>query len=174
MANQSFQCLSTLFYEWLLSENALKLAANHLQMPLLVIYLDVCASLIDRHLCFYTQKMPRRLRSMNVQTVHAGLRSGRRQNNGKKIEAKRKGNVSPLLPPRSCCSSSMFAWCSHPQRRRSVKFVLAWPFHSAGTFTAPQYISKHLLSPLPVLSCIIFFHPATSKLFPCLFPLGEF
>lgn len=61
-----------------------------------------CSALVFLH----TKKRPGDLRSMNVlKTVHAGLRCGRRQNNGKKIEAKRKGNVSPLLPPRSCCSS---------------------------------------------------------------------
>lgn len=97
----------------------------------------------------------RRLWSMNIETVHARLRCSRRQQTAWKSKQKEKEMLALCCHPGLVAHCSMFAWYSHPQRRRSVKFVLAWPFHSPGTFTAPQYISKHRLSPSAVHSCII-------------------
>lgn len=114
---------------------------------------EVCASL-----------KPRRLWSMNIQTVHAGLRCNRRQNNGMKIKTKRKGNVGPLLPPRSCCSllyvcmvltSSEAKVC---QVCSGLTFSLSWNIYCStihiktSTFPSVCTLLHHI------------FHPTTSTL----------
>lgn len=93
---------------------------------------------------------------MNVQMMHRGPQGGEKQNKAEKRG--KKGECNQCAATQLC--ASVFAWCSHPQWRSCAGFGLAWPFHSPGTFTALQYLSKHLLSPLPVQTPITFSVPA--------------